>query len=80
MADTSEIEKEYLSSLSDLTVNSKPLINMLTILAEENIDHGQIIVDAIEKHITKVTNILFFIYLPKKQQKTFEIHLKFIWT
>lgn len=60
MTDTSEIEKEYLSSLSDLNVNSKPLINMLTILAEENIEHGQIIVDAIEKHITKVTNIFFF--------------------
>ncbi|KAJ6647215.1 Pre-mRNA cleavage complex 2 protein Pcf11 [Pseudolycoriella hygida] len=54
MTDASEIEKEYLSSLSDLNVNSKPLINMLTILAEENIEHGQVIVDAIEKHITKI--------------------------
>lgn len=64
MTDASEIEKEYLSSLSDLNVNSKPLINMLTILAEENIEHGQVIVNAIEKHINKVTNI-FFIYLQK---------------
>lgn len=63
MTDASEIEKEYLSSLSDLNVNSKPLINMLTILAEENIEHGQVIVDAIEKHITKVTKTFFFFYL-----------------
>lgn len=72
MTDTSEIEKEYLSSLSDLNVNSKPLINMLTILAEENIEHGKVIVDAIEKHITKVTNIFFFIYFQKKFDISFE--------
>lgn len=72
MTDTSEIEKEYLSSLSDLNVNSKPLINMLTILAEENIEHGQVIVDAIEKHITKVTNIFFLFILPKFSIFSFE--------
>ena len=49
-----EVAEEYLSSLVDLNVNSKPLINMLTILAEENIEHGQVIVDAVEQHISKV--------------------------
>ncbi|XP_053671318.1 uncharacterized protein LOC128721574 [Anopheles nili] len=50
-----QIEKEYLSSLADLNVNSKPLINMLTILAEENLEYAQIIVNAVEKHLAKVT-------------------------
>lgn len=54
-----EVAEEYLSSLVDLNVNSKPLINMLTILAEENIEHGQIIVDAVEQHISKVNFIIF---------------------
>lgn len=49
-----EIEEEYLSSLMDLNVNSKPLINMLTMLAEENIDNAQVIVKAVEKHLAKV--------------------------
>lgn len=49
-----EFADEYLSSLVDLTYNSKPLIDMLTILAEENIEHGQVIVDAVELHISKV--------------------------
>ncbi|XP_053668555.1 uncharacterized protein LOC128718962 [Anopheles marshallii] len=49
-----QIEKEYLSSLADLNVNSKPLINMLTILAEENLEYAQIIVHAVEKHLLKV--------------------------
>ncbi|XP_061504313.1 uncharacterized protein LOC1281907 [Anopheles gambiae] len=49
-----QIEKEYLSSLADLNVNSKPLINMLTILAEENLEYAQIIVHAVEKHLAKV--------------------------
>ncbi|XP_046395554.1 uncharacterized protein LOC124162898 isoform X2 [Ischnura elegans] len=49
-----EVADEYSSSLADLTVNSKPLINMLTILAEENIDHAPAIVQAVEKHLAKV--------------------------
>jgi pre-mRNA cleavage complex 2 protein Pcf11 len=49
-----EVAEEYASSLSDLTVNSKPLINMLTMLADENIMHAPIIVQAVEKHLQKV--------------------------
>lgn len=52
--DEREIAESYLSSLVDLSNNSKPLINMLTMLAEENIEHGQIIVDAVEQRIAKV--------------------------
>uniref|UniRef100_A0A182JNF3 CID domain-containing protein n=1 Tax=Anopheles christyi TaxID=43041 RepID=A0A182JNF3_9DIPT len=53
-----QIEKEYLSSLADLNVNSKPLINMLTILAEENLEYAQIIVHAVEKHLAKVKQFM----------------------
>lgn len=49
-----EIEEEYLSSLMDLNVNSKPLINMLTMLADDNIDYAHVIVRAVEKHLAKV--------------------------
>lgn len=49
-----DIEEEYLSSLMDLNVNSKPLINMLTMLAEDNIEYGHVIVKAVEKHLAKV--------------------------
>ncbi|KAG8225208.1 hypothetical protein J437_LFUL009053, partial [Ladona fulva] len=49
-----EIANEYSSSLADLTVNSKPLINMLTMLAEENIEHAPAIVQVVEKHLAKV--------------------------
>lgn len=55
-----EIADAYLSSLIDLTINSKPLINMLTMLAEENIEHGQAIVDAVQQHIAKVFNLFYF--------------------
>lgn len=50
-----EIEEEYTSSLSDLTINSKPLINMLTMLADDNVEHASAIVHAVEKHLQKVT-------------------------
>lgn len=48
------VAKEYLSSLSDLNCNSKPHINMLTMLAEENIEYARIIVKVVEQHIAKV--------------------------
>uniref|UniRef100_UPI00398ECB9B pre-mRNA cleavage complex 2 protein Pcf11 n=1 Tax=Pristiophorus japonicus TaxID=55135 RepID=UPI00398ECB9B len=45
--------KEYQSSLEDLTFNSKPHINNLTILAEENLKYSSEIVKLIEAQITK---------------------------
>lgn len=53
-----EIGDDYSSSLADLTVNSKPLINMLTILAEESIDHAAVIVQSVEKHLDKVNFVI----------------------
>nr|XP_020479955.1 pre-mRNA cleavage complex 2 protein Pcf11 [Monopterus albus] len=45
--------REYQSSLEDLTFNSKPHINMLTILAEENLNFAKDIVAIIEAQISK---------------------------
>ena len=56
-----EIVEEYRSSLSDLTFNSKPLISMLTMLAEDNAQYATEIVQVIEAHIQKV--YLFTIHL-----------------
>lgn len=54
--------REYQSSLEDLTFNSKPHINMLTILAEENLQFAKDIVAIIEAQISKVfMNIEFLI-------------------
>lgn len=49
-----EVKEEYYSSLRDLTINSKPLICMLTTLAEENAAHACYIVEVIEDHLQKV--------------------------
>lgn len=57
---TKNIAEEYQSSLQDLNLNSKPLINMLTILAEENINHASVIVDVVEDHILKVFSFYFY--------------------
>lgn len=45
---------DYQSSLEDLTFNSKPHINMLTILAEENVPFAKDIVSLIEAQVAKV--------------------------
>uniref|UniRef100_A0AAY4A6A0 Pre-mRNA cleavage complex 2 protein Pcf11 n=1 Tax=Denticeps clupeoides TaxID=299321 RepID=A0AAY4A6A0_9TELE len=48
-----DARREYQSSLEDLTFNSKPHINMLTILAEENLHFAKDIVAIIEAQIDK---------------------------
>ena len=55
MVDTfREVALEYASELLDLTFNSKPIINNLTIIAGENIPAGSEIVRIIEDRILKV--------------------------
>ena len=54
MAYVEEVMNEYRTSLQDLNFNSKPLINMLTMLAEENEQHAPRIVKVIEDEILKV--------------------------
>lgn len=49
-----EVAEEYSSALDDLNINSKPLINMLTMLADENSAFAPIIVQCIERQLHKV--------------------------
>ncbi|XP_041339563.1 pre-mRNA cleavage complex 2 protein Pcf11 isoform X7 [Pyrgilauda ruficollis] len=49
--------RDYQSSLEDLTFNSKPHINMLTILAEENVPFAKDIVSLIEAQIAKAVSL-----------------------
>lgn len=51
--------EEYASSLEDLTFNSKPLINVLTMLAEENSQYAENITKLIEKRICQVCSYTF---------------------
>ncbi|XP_052793268.1 uncharacterized protein LOC128227101 [Mya arenaria] len=53
MALSQEDVDAYKNSLKDLHVNSKPVINMLTMLAEDHEHHAPEIVSVIEEHITK---------------------------
>lgn len=60
-ADAEEVAEEYRSSLRDLVNNSKPLITMLTMLAEENRAHASVIVKVIEEHIQEVSGMLYYL-------------------
>jgi pre-mRNA cleavage complex 2 protein Pcf11 len=52
----------YADALDDLTQNSKPQINTLTMIAEENIKSAKLVVECIDKRLKKVKNI----FLKKK--------------
>lgn len=60
MASSNAIREEYLSSLADLDQNSKPMIDMLTMLAEDHRQHAPIIVDAIKQRIAQVLHFFVF--------------------
>jgi hypothetical protein len=47
----------YADALDDLTQNSKPQINTLTMIAEENIKSAKLVVECIDKRLKKVKNI-----------------------
>ena len=49
------VSDDYKSALVDLTFNSKPMINLLTMLAEENKDYAQNIVSVICDRIKQVS-------------------------
>ncbi|XP_026285069.1 pre-mRNA cleavage complex 2 protein Pcf11 isoform X2 [Frankliniella occidentalis] len=49
-----EAVNTYIVSLADLTVNSKPHINALTMLAEDYLNYAEAIVKAVDDHLQKV--------------------------
>ncbi|CAF0808140.1 unnamed protein product [Didymodactylos carnosus] len=51
MATISEEYQDYKNALDNLRINSKPLINMLTILAEEKVSSASDIVRAVEERV-----------------------------
>lgn len=54
MAEDAEFMALYASELADLTFNSKPAINTLTMLAAENARAAPSIAAAIERHVATV--------------------------
>jgi len=61
---------EYKASLAELTFNSKPHINMLTILAEENVSYAPDIAKIIERQIFQVNLIDYFLKVVAKMHNS----------
>ena len=58
----------YQASLEDLSFNSKPHINMLTMLAEENKEYSPHIVKVIEDRLLQVNTLFDFFDIPVRSQ------------
>lgn len=58
-----QVKADYLASLSDLTFNSRPIINTLSMIAGESPDYAPVFVDAIHEYCLKTRHKLPVIYL-----------------
>ena len=54
-----EVAEDYKSSLEDLIDNSRLVINNLTVIAKENIEHASAISRILENHIRNVSFCYF---------------------
>jgi pre-mRNA cleavage complex 2 protein Pcf11 len=52
---SAEIVEDFKEALTDLKVNSKPEIDVLTVIAKENTTYAEAISDVLEEHIKTVS-------------------------
>lgn len=55
-ADPNHFRRDYAGRLAQLTVNSRPIIQSLSMLAQEYIRFADIVVQCIEQHIRRVSH------------------------
>jgi hypothetical protein len=60
-----EVADDYKNSLEDLVTNDRYQIGNLTVIAKENIEHGEAIARVLENHIQRVGS-----YLPSVSEPT----------
>jgi pre-mRNA cleavage complex 2 protein Pcf11 len=58
--DSAEIVEDFKEALLDLKVNSKPEIDVLTVIAKENTTYAEAISDVVEEHIKTVSLAVLF--------------------
>ena len=57
--DPNMFRRDYMARLSELTVNSRPIIQSLSVLAQEFSRFAEVVVQCIEAHIRRVSDSLF---------------------
>ena len=55
-ADPNHFRRDYIARLSELTVNSRPIIQGLSMTAQEYARYADIVVNCIEQHIRRVSH------------------------
>jgi hypothetical protein len=56
-----EVADDYKNSLEDLVTNDRYQIGNLTVIAKENIEHGEAIARVLENHIQRVGTIFLYV-------------------
>jgi pre-mRNA cleavage complex 2 protein Pcf11 len=57
-ADPNYFRRDYVTRLAQLTVNSRPIIQALSMLAQEYSRYADIVVNCLEQHIRRVSHLI----------------------
>lgn len=58
-SDPSSFRREYAARLSELSVNSRPIIQNLSMMAQTNIRYADIVAECLQAHIRRVSHHSF---------------------
>ena len=63
-ADPNYFRRDYVARLSELTVNSRPIIQTLSMTAQEYVRYADIVVNCLEQHIRRVSHPFYLPFSP----------------
>lgn len=55
-------KSDYAARLAELTANSRPIIQSLTVIAQDYTQYADIVAECIEAHVRRVSTLLFWFY------------------
>ena len=73
--DPNTFRRDYMTRLSNLTVNSRPIIQTLSLIAQDYSRYADVVVQCIEQHLRRVSHRLhdlFCLSLPSRTRRSIE--------
>ena len=74
-ADPTHFRRDYMARLGQLTFNSRPHIQSLSMIAQDYTRYADIVVQCVEQHIRRVSTRFIFLF-PNRFRPTLHVRLR----